>query len=174
MRAISSATRKLAFIAALFLVVALLNTSYCVHNLSFNYCTICCFSWRLTLAYLAPCSVSKCRRRLNNRHCLITQKTAFLLLEAQTYIRLPIFLETAFHLHQFFSSFWDNCLYLLILKMALKHCYLVVGCHHFTGNMIGIMSYYYTGLLNAVERSVHLHGPFTTSGGELYLIIHRC
>ena len=33
---------------------------------------------------------------------------------------------------------------------------------------------YYTGLLNAMERSVHLHGPFTTSGGELYLIIHRC
>ena len=33
---------------------------------------------------------------------------------------------------------------------------------------------YYTGHLNAVERSVHLHGPFTTSGSELYLIIHRC
>ena len=29
-------------------------------------------------------------------------------------------------------------------------------------------------LFNAVERSVHLHGLFTTSGGELYLIIHRC
>ena len=33
---------------------------------------------------------------------------------------------------------------------------------------------FYTGLLNAVECSVHLHGPFTTSGGEIYLIIHRC
>ena len=35
---------------------------------------------------------------------------------------------------------------------------------------------YYTGLLNAVERSVHLHGPFATSGGLSIIMsmIDRC
>ena len=33
---------------------------------------------------------------------------------------------------------------------------------------------YYTSLLNAVEHSVHLHVLFTTSAGELCLIIHHC
>ena len=31
---------------------------------------------------------------------------------------------------------------------------------------------YYTGLLNALEHSVHLNGLFTTSAGELCLMIH--
>ena len=34
--------------------------------------------------------------------------------------------------------------------------------------------HYYTALLNAVECSVHLHGPFTSSGDEIYFIMHRC
>ena len=40
--------------------------------------------------------------------------------------------------------------------------------------MVYIIYNYYMALLNAVERSVHLHWPFTTSGSELYFIIHCC
>lgn len=52
------------------LAVAFVNTFCCARSFAFNSLAICCFSWRLTLTCLAPCLVSKCRRRslfFNNR-----------------------------------------------------------------------------------------------------------
>ena len=34
--------------------------------------------------------------------------------------------------------------------------------------------HYYTALLNAVERSIHLHGPSQLPAVNNFLIIHRC
>lgn len=67
-------------------------------------------------------------------HRLYSLTTAVFLLEAQTCILLPIILETAFHLHQFFSSrtFWHPCYYFSIpplwkITLVWNHCNLLVG-----------------------------------------------
>lgn len=96
------------------------SPQHCCHcSLPFNSWTICCFFLEATFTILSSVFGDKMSMYIvlfDDWHGLKTHSTQ---LEAQTCIRFPNCLETAFQLYEFFS-FWTFCDHLYHLLLSLK------------------------------------------------------